>query len=108
MEKKLKQAVKEVIGIVIFLMIIFFFYKCPMKLIFGIDCPGCGMTRACKAFLRLDFVAAFQYHSLFPIPILVCIYLIFRKKLFIGEKNERISIGVILLLFILRWIIILF
>ena len=41
------------------------FYRCPTSLFFGFDCPGCGVTRAFLAALRLDFSAAFDYHPLF-------------------------------------------
>ena len=29
---------------------------CPIRRFWGISCSGCGMTRACAALLRLDFV----------------------------------------------------
>ena len=35
---------------------------CPIKYLLGISCPGCGMTRALLAALRLDFSAAFGYN----------------------------------------------
>lgn len=35
------------------------FTGCPFRFFFGISCPGCGMTRALLAALRLDFAAAF-------------------------------------------------
>ena len=38
---------------------------CVFRLMTGIPCPGCGMTRAWLAALRLDFAAAFAYHPLF-------------------------------------------
>lgn len=41
------------------------FTGCPFRFFFGISCPGCGMTRALLAALRLDFAAAFSYHPLF-------------------------------------------
>ncbi|MCI8650646.1 MAG: DUF2752 domain-containing protein [Anaerotruncus sp.] len=39
-------------------------YRCPILWTFGVSCPGCGMTRAVFALLRLDFVAAFRLHPL--------------------------------------------
>ncbi|MDR2157132.1 MAG: DUF2752 domain-containing protein [Clostridiales Family XIII bacterium] len=48
---------------------------CPFKLITGIPCPGCGMTRAFLSAAQLDFRSAFAYHPLFPI-IPVCAVLL--------------------------------
>ena len=42
------------------------FTGCPFRFFFGISCPGCGMTRALLAALRLDFAAAFSYHPSLP------------------------------------------
>ncbi|MBQ8283467.1 MAG: DUF2752 domain-containing protein [Clostridia bacterium] len=93
---------------VLFFIIIFFFYKCPIKLIFGVDCPGCGMTRAYKALLKLDIKSAFAYHELFPIPFIFVTYLLFKKRIGIGEKKELIFLSIFYLMFIIRWIIKLF
>ena len=38
---------------------------CIFRFMTGIPCPGCGMTRAWLAALRLDFAVAFAYHPLF-------------------------------------------
>ena len=50
---------------------------CVFRTVTGIPCPGCGMTRAWLAVLRLDFAAALAYHPLFwivPAAIaLVCV-----------------------------------
>ncbi len=42
---------------------------CPFRFFFGICCPGCGMTRAILALLRLDFSNAWDAHPLvFALP----------------------------------------
>lgn len=38
---------------------------CVVRRVTGLACPGCGMTRAWLAVLRLDFAAAVAYHPLF-------------------------------------------
>lgn len=80
-------------------------YKCPIQKVFRIRCPGCGMTRAILAAIKMNFQEAFQYHNLFPIVILATIYLMFREKISIGKKNEEIAMGFFLIIFILRWCI---
>ena len=82
---------------------------CPIKYLTGISCPGCGMTRAIRAAVRLDFAAAFYYHPLWVLlPVLGILYLILRRK-----KAERyfdlilmIACGVMLVVYIYRllWI----
>lgn len=56
---------------------------CPIKLISGISCPGCGMTRALKSLLLLDFNAAFNYHplvfALIPMAIILLVLSVKRK-----------------------------
>ena len=43
---------------------------CLSKLLFGVPCPGCGLTRANLAALRFDFAAAFEMHPLWFYSIL--------------------------------------
>lgn len=53
---------------------------CPVRFLTGISCPGCGMTRALVAALRLDFRAAFAYHPLFILlPLIFAAYLFFDR-----------------------------
>jgi hypothetical protein len=37
---------------------------CPLAGVFGIPCPGCGLTRATLAFVRGDLRQAFTFHPL--------------------------------------------
>ena len=46
---------------------------CVFLYFLGIPCPGCGMTRALRALLRLDLAAAFAFHPLiFAMPYVFC------------------------------------
>ena len=37
---------------------------CPIRRLIGFPCPGCGMSRAAAAMLRLDFAKAFALHPM--------------------------------------------
>lgn len=68
--------------ILLFLVIAVFYLKfgCPFRLLTGISCPGCGMTRALSALLKLDFTLAYEMHPLvFLLPLAVLIF--FLRKL---------------------------
>lgn len=54
---------------------------CPIKFATGISCPGCGMTRAWLAVLRLDFATAFYYHPLFMLPPIAVILFLSKAKI---------------------------
>lgn len=47
-------------------------FGCPFKRIFGLPCPGCGLTRAWLCFLSGDWGQAIRYHPLFlPTPLFI-------------------------------------
>ena len=55
----------------VFVFIIFFLsmigiYCCPIRYIFGLCCPTCGITRAVINVLQLNFSQAFYYHMFWP------------------------------------------
>lgn len=43
---------------------------CPFHELTGLQCPGCGNTRATMALLRLDFKAMLGYNLLYPLQML--------------------------------------
>ncbi len=43
------------------------FSTCGFKNLTGLDCPGCGMTRALTALLRGELAKALTFHPLSPI-----------------------------------------
>lgn len=66
-------------------------FPCMSNKIFGINCPGCGMTRAAIAMMRLDFGEAIKYNAfsiillpmLFIGAVLVIWEAIFKKPTFV-------------------------
>lgn len=66
---------------------------CPIKFIFGVSCPGCGMTRACISALCLKWNDAFYYH---PLWVLLVPYFVFLLWLWIKEKKKAARIAAII------------
>ena len=40
---------------------------CPFRLLTGLPCPGCGMTRSLSAMLHGNLALSFRYHPLGPV-----------------------------------------
>lgn len=80
---------------------------CVFRLMTGIPCPGCGMTRAWLAALRFDFAAALAYHPLFwMVPI--AFVLAFVRDGATSNKLKRgidIVIAILCVLVIAVWIV---
>jgi len=45
-------------------LVLFFEYHCPIKLLTGFPCPTCGITRACRLVAQADFAGATHIHPL--------------------------------------------
>lgn len=43
------------------------FTFCGLNRAFGINCPGCGMTRAFHSIMHLDFMSAIKYNIFSPV-----------------------------------------
>ena len=52
---------------IVLLLLLGAFPTCIFKLAVGAPCPGCGLTRATLALLRLDFAEVWRVHPLAPL-----------------------------------------
>ena len=71
-----------------------FFPKCPFRLLTGMQCPGCGSTRACYQLLHLHPVAAFKLNPLFmlTLPFIVYGFLGYTRSAISGRPQRRLFI----------------
>lgn len=90
-----------VLSLGILALAVHFSYACPVQALLGVPCPGCGMTRAWFAVLRLDFGRAFALHPFFwSVPVLYA-YLMADGRLF---RNRRLN-GAVLAVLVGGWLI---
>ena len=63
--------------------------KCPLKMLTGWDCPGCGFQRAAHALLHGNVLEAWAYNRflIFSFPFLILILL--TEYVWSGERQER-------------------
>ena len=54
---------------------------CPLRTVFGLSCPGCGMSRAWWELLSGDLPGALRYHPLFWLPVPALLLLYFRDRI---------------------------
>ncbi len=95
------------IAIIVFLILYFAFYNngvtCVIKCLFGIECLGCGYTRALIQALKLNFKDAFSLHPMFwSFPILL-VYFFFDGKVFKNRTVNYLIPFFVLVGFILNW-----
>lgn len=64
---------------------------CPSKLLFGIDCPGCGGMRMIYSLLHGDLTAAAHYNAvaLVALPLLVWTWLAWTRSRWTGLPPAR-------------------
>lgn len=58
---------------------------CFTKLMFGIPCPACGLTRASIAFMKGNLCLALSYHPMLPMVILGVILFLFSRYVLIND-----------------------
>jgi len=67
---------------------------CLFKNVFGIECYGCGITKAVIASMQLNFIRAFEYNKLIVVVMPLIVYLWIKEivkhvKEFKTYKNEK-------------------
>ena len=106
---KIKKPIEKLITLLIIGLIAFLMYVldigCFFRFLFGVYCPGCGMTRAALSLLRLDAESAFRYNPMvWSLPLLLAFYL-FDGKMFKAAWINRLLVGGVLIGFVVCWIV---
>lgn len=86
-EKIIRKTILVMVLLILFAYTYFQGIECVYLKYFHVICPGCGMTRAIRALVRLDFVGAFRYHPMvYSLPVVFLYILmdgrVFRRKIF--------------------------
>ena len=82
---------------------------CPFYQLTGLQCPGCGNSRAALALLRLDLPGALQYNPLFPVEFGYLLWVLLsgcRHYLTTGRFSylpKRIWIEITVLVLVVAW-----
>ena len=93
MSKRLSKIIIFLFLFFILILIVLKKYYCPIKFIFGLSCPTCGITRAVLHALQLDFSNAFHYHIFWPVVIVGLIaYILYKLKILKVNRNLMIII----------------
>lgn len=81
---------------------------CPTKILFGIPCPGCGMTRAVKLCLEGELLAAVRMNSniilvwiILPIAPFILITQLATKKDYLARINACLDKKVYLVIILI-------
>jgi hypothetical protein len=85
---------------------IFFGGKCPFLYVCGIQCCGCGMTRAVAALMKGDIISSVKYHLFGIIFVMYGMYFIFFR--YMQKKSMSffaVSACIITVAYILYYII---
>lgn len=78
---------------------------CPIRWLTGIPCPGCGMSRAFFALLRLDFTGAFSFHPMiYPLIVFLPWYFLGNDDTPRRRKIRKALLVLMIILAILVWI----
>lgn len=97
----MKNRIKRVISIVIFLLILLFGYyflnsvynfkiPCIFYKITNYYCPGCGITRCLFAIIEGNFYDAFSYNRLvFILLPFIMVYIIYKTYLYVFNKRDK-------------------
>ena len=74
---------------------------CVFLKVFGVPCPGCGMTRAVLSLIRLDFCGAFKHNVVVFFMPYVFMYVFFDFK----HKIHNVLLSIIAVTAIINWVI---
>ena len=102
---KYKKKVMELGELCLAGVLLFVFYRkigCPIKVMTGVSCAGCGMTRAWIALWQLHWRDALEYHPLVLLPIVFVVALILKQ--YGHETLFRRTVVVLVVLFCIVYV----
>lgn len=116
MKDRLKKVIKNIIiilalGTVYAVLCLFtgISIPCPIKLITGLYCPGCGVSRMCLSIIKLDFRSAYHYNQcLFILSPSIIILLIITGIKYVITGSAKPGIFIDTCLYIIIFILISF
>ncbi len=77
---------------------IFFGNICPMQILIGIPCPGCGLTRACLSILTWRLKDAWSYNATSFLWISAILYGIWRRYFSMRKGKGGVTTAIIVIL----------
>lgn len=94
-------------AIILIVLVVSGIYQCPTRLLLGVPCPFCGMTRAFVSLARFNIVDSFYYHPLWPIVVIAGIVYILTviEKIKLSERAVNIGLIITGAVFIICFII---
>ncbi len=99
--------------IAIYLIIVYtgFGIKCPFHILTGLNCPGCGNTRAVVNIMQFRFLEGLSYNYLFPLEAFYMLRLLFisSKSYILNGKfsfnDSKPALDIIVLVILGLWFI---
>lgn len=61
---------------------------CPFKMLTGLPCPSCGITKSIVSFYEGDIYKSLQYHVLGPVTVVFCLGVIILLLIEIKTKKD--------------------
>lgn len=83
-------------GLYLILTWIFLDNNCLIKIVFGVPCPGCGMTRAFISLLKFDLPSAFYYHPLFLLVPLIAFMVVYNERPLVNKLYKSNLVWILL------------
>lgn len=93
-----------VIAVMLYTILAFLGAGCPIRLITGIPCAGCGMTRSVVSLIKLDLAAALYYHPLIVLMPFIPVLLLVKKGPLAIKKVRTVLWIIIIAAFIVVYI----